>query len=1185
MLLIKGRIKQFFLTLLLVTAGFSVSAQDGIIKESPLQIGIGSGVFNYQGEINNSGASSPYVGQLGITFDASRKLYSFLDVGFTYMNGTITGNQRTGNHLNFQTSLNAISVYGFYNWEHLVRGKILHPYTSIGLETFEFNSKGDMVDALGKPYYYWSEGSVKSLPQSSPNAVNAVVLSRDYFYETDLRKANLDGLGEYSQVSFAIPIGAGVVFNISERFHLRMGTSFHYTFTDLIDNVSTAGTGARQGKPGNDYYFFNSLSLHYDWFTSAPAGKKGFDFVDYFALDMRDRDNDGIIDFYDRCLGTPAGVAVDSNGCAIDTDLDGIGDYKDKQASRDSAYVDSNGVEMTDADYMNWYRRFIDSVDIPVDVRNKMNLANKKKGVVYRVLVHDQYKIPEEHIEKFLAQPDLISALNKDNQTLYLVGQFGELEEAKARQKQLLEQKFPMAKIMVQKGSDFITLEEYEKEGGEDAEKLKNVEGQYAVQLGNTAADANLEEKSKFYKGKEEVKTIKGDKNSTDYVVGSFTDHVEAIQALGDVDKKLFPNAKVVKVKDGKIVTDKDSTFFEKPKPKTVNPLEELEGKYVVKAGKITDKTTAEEKKKLESLPDSKIIENADGTKDVLVGKYEDQNTGKQGEKDLKTKGLAKAELMKVEGGQLKKPAPELKEGEYAVKVGTINKNTSAEEKKKLEAIPNSKIIENADGTKDVVLGTYKSMENATKTLTDSKKNGFTSSELMKVENGKLKSASGKEEGKDMPKDTPKDTIEEPKNDLAGKYTVKVGEFDKGASGEEMNKLLSISDVQSTAMSNPERTLMTAGKYDTQEEAKKRATQLNEQGFATEIVKFDKDGKNVQNIPGTKSAAKQTEVSTQAVVYRVQLGAFRNKVSPNAFRGVKVISFEGKDKLFRYATGSFESYKQAQEHKTKMREQGFSDAFVAAYKDGDRVPITDLVKPDEFIRVESSPEKTTPEKIVPKTEVEKEIVEKKVHEQKAPAKDSAVIYKVQVAAVAVASGQSEEAKKIPELQIEVANDYRRYLSGSFTNFNDAVKRKEEMVKAGYPGAYVVSYQNGKRVSVTPTVDENTIRPSEIENTKSSQDTGKVDVSTLKIHVQVGLFAGEVPADVKAIFATIPDLKTETTPQGLKRYTAGEFKNPAEAAAYKESLKAKGLKDAFLIAFYNGIKINLATAMNYYERRR
>lgn len=43
-----------------------------------------------------------------------------------------------------------------------------------------------------------------------------------------------------------------------------------------------------------------------------------------------DSDGDGVTDDLDKCPGTPAGVAVDADGCPIDSDGDGVPDYLDK---------------------------------------------------------------------------------------------------------------------------------------------------------------------------------------------------------------------------------------------------------------------------------------------------------------------------------------------------------------------------------------------------------------------------------------------------------------------------------------------------------------------------------------------------------------------------------------------------------------------------------------------------------------------------------------------------------------------------------------------------------------------------------------------------------------------------------------------------------------------------------------
>ena len=43
-----------------------------------------------------------------------------------------------------------------------------------------------------------------------------------------------------------------------------------------------------------------------------------------------DSDNDGVVDDYDKCPGTPIGVKVDQNGCPLDSDKDGVYDSLDK---------------------------------------------------------------------------------------------------------------------------------------------------------------------------------------------------------------------------------------------------------------------------------------------------------------------------------------------------------------------------------------------------------------------------------------------------------------------------------------------------------------------------------------------------------------------------------------------------------------------------------------------------------------------------------------------------------------------------------------------------------------------------------------------------------------------------------------------------------------------------------------
>jgi len=65
---------------------------------------------------------------------------------------------------------------------------------------------------------------------------------------------------------------------------------------------------------------------------------------------IADKDGDGIADDKDQCPQTPAGVKVDSKGCALDSDADGIADYLDKcPATPSGVKVSSAGCPL-DAD-------------------------------------------------------------------------------------------------------------------------------------------------------------------------------------------------------------------------------------------------------------------------------------------------------------------------------------------------------------------------------------------------------------------------------------------------------------------------------------------------------------------------------------------------------------------------------------------------------------------------------------------------------------------------------------------------------------------------------------------------------------------------------------------------------------------------------------------------------------------
>ena len=234
-------------------------------------IGLGVGMFKFYGDILDAKYGNPLVSNIGYDLHVKQRINPFLNTKFYVLFGTLSANERSSDrNLNFKSN---ITVGGFaleYNFDQfLPKKRIINPYISLGIESVEFLSKTDLYDQYGNEYNYWSDGSIRNLPENDPNAANAIRIQRDYFFETDLREMNYDDKGKYSERTFSIPMGIGAIMHLSENIDFTVGTTYHYTFSDLIDNVVEESAGERignqPGNKGNDKFLMSSFSVSYNF--------------------------------------------------------------------------------------------------------------------------------------------------------------------------------------------------------------------------------------------------------------------------------------------------------------------------------------------------------------------------------------------------------------------------------------------------------------------------------------------------------------------------------------------------------------------------------------------------------------------------------------------------------------------------------------------------------------------------------------------------------------------------------------------------------------------------------------------------------------------------------------------------------------------------------------------------------
>ncbi len=81
------------------------------------------------------------------------------------------------------------------------------------------------------------------------------------------------------------------------------------------------------------------------------------------------------------------------------------------------------------------------------------------------------------------------------------------------------------------------------------------------------------------------------------------------------------------------------------------------------------------------------------------------------------------------------------------------------------------------------------------------------------------------------------------------------------------------------------------------------------------------------------------------IIYKVQIGAFRNQIPSETFSDMTpVMGEDAGNGLTRYTAGLFLSFDQAFSAKDKVRDRGYRDAFVVAYRNGERIPLGEAMR-------------------------------------------------------------------------------------------------------------------------------------------------------------------------------------------------------------------------------------------------
>lgn len=151
----------------------------------------------------------------------------------------------------------------------------------------------------------------------------------------------------------------------------------------------------------------------------------------------------------------------------------------------------------------------------------------------------------------------------------------------------------------------------------------------------------------------------------------------------------------------------------------------------------------------------------------------------------------------------------------------------------------------------------------------------------------------------------------------------------------------------------------------------------------------------------------------------------------------------------------------------------------------------------------------------------------------------------------------------------------RFFSGSYTDKSKAASHKVELTVTGYNDAFIVAFQNGKRITLKEAGFEVKKKFTENLDISSTPSKNQIDPKLVRFKIQVGAFKEKVPADILANFEKLGTVKVITNAgQGYTKYYMGDFMDYSNVLKFRKKLVANGLIDCFIVGEF---KKNIITS--------
>lgn len=274
-------------------------------------------------------------------------------------------------HYNFRMEAHQLNLDFMFNTNNISWHKArtgLSFYGFIGMGAFAYNTHINTRNANGEKYNFNEiVGNTPQVHKNRRQIKKDLQNALDDSYETDaetLRGVRRPTIFNNKTLDWAFSGGLGAQFKISRLLNIAIEDRITFPHDDdLLDGQRWAeqAPGMPVYTQDNDMVNYFSVGVNFNIGNSRKNVEPLYwlNPLDYVYGEVSsprhmrlpdpslpDADMDGVTDQFDQCPGTPEGVPVDINGCPMDTDGDGVPDYRDKQliTPTECQPVDEDGI-------------------------------------------------------------------------------------------------------------------------------------------------------------------------------------------------------------------------------------------------------------------------------------------------------------------------------------------------------------------------------------------------------------------------------------------------------------------------------------------------------------------------------------------------------------------------------------------------------------------------------------------------------------------------------------------------------------------------------------------------------------------------------------------------------------------------------------------------------------------------